>query len=123
MLIGLETARAFLETVKKKHPEISYSDLWILASYVALEVMNYSHRELNVTENAICISHNRKLAGPASSSTPAGSTSRTRVSARPTDASPKPSTAAAPESTHWAGRRAGRAWPPTCARKSSTGWE
>lgn len=34
---GLETARAFLETVKKKHPEISYSDLWILASYVALE--------------------------------------------------------------------------------------
>ena len=53
MLIGLETARAFLETVKKKHSEISYSDLWILASYVALEVMNYSHRELNVTENAL----------------------------------------------------------------------
>ena len=38
MLLGLETARAFLETVKKRHPDISYSDLWILASYVALEV-------------------------------------------------------------------------------------
>ena len=35
---GLEAARAFLEIVKKKHPGISYSDLWILASYVALEV-------------------------------------------------------------------------------------
>ena len=27
-----------METVKKRHPDISYSDLWILASYVALEV-------------------------------------------------------------------------------------
>jgi len=34
---GLEVARAFLEPTKKKFPEISYSDLWILASYVALE--------------------------------------------------------------------------------------
>lgn len=35
---GLAPARAFLEPVKKKFPEISYSDLWILASYVGLEV-------------------------------------------------------------------------------------
>ena len=36
---GLDKARAFLEVVKKKHPEITYSDLWILASYVAIEEM------------------------------------------------------------------------------------
>jgi len=34
---GLEVARAFLEPVKRKFPEISYSDLWILAAYVGLE--------------------------------------------------------------------------------------
>ena len=34
---GLDTARAFLEPVKLKFPNISYSDLWILASYVGLE--------------------------------------------------------------------------------------
>lgn len=34
---GLEVARAFLEPVKRKFPDISYSDLWILASYVGLE--------------------------------------------------------------------------------------
>eukprot|EP00571_Detonula_confervacea_P013729 CAMPEP_0172297928 /NCGR_PEP_ID=MMETSP1058-20130122/785_1 /TAXON_ID=83371 /ORGANISM="Detonula confervacea, Strain CCMP 353" /LENGTH=395 /DNA_ID=CAMNT_0013007149 /DNA_START=67 /DNA_END=1254 /DNA_ORIENTATION=+ len=34
---GLDVARAFLEPVKRKFPEISYSDLWILASYVGLE--------------------------------------------------------------------------------------
>lgn len=34
---GLEVARAFLEPVKRKFPEISYSDLWILASYAGLE--------------------------------------------------------------------------------------
>ncbi|EJK47236.1 hypothetical protein THAOC_34061 [Thalassiosira oceanica] len=34
---GLEVARSFLEPVKKMFPEISYSDLWILASYVGLE--------------------------------------------------------------------------------------
>lgn len=34
---GLEVARAFLEPVKRKFPAISYSDLWILAAYVALE--------------------------------------------------------------------------------------
>ena len=34
---GLMSARAFLEPVKAKFPNISYSDLWILASYVGLE--------------------------------------------------------------------------------------
>ena len=34
---GLNAARAFLEPIKKKYPYISYSDLWILASYVGLE--------------------------------------------------------------------------------------
>ena len=34
---GLEVARAFLEPIKKKYPGISYSDLWILAAYVAIE--------------------------------------------------------------------------------------
>ena len=34
---GLEVARAFLEPIKKKYPSISYSDLWILAAYVAIE--------------------------------------------------------------------------------------
>jgi cytochrome c peroxidase len=34
---GLEVARAFLEPVKRKFPEISYSDLWILAAYVGIE--------------------------------------------------------------------------------------
>ena len=37
---GLEVARAFLEPIKKKYPGISYSDLWILAAYVAIE---YAH--------------------------------------------------------------------------------
>lgn len=36
---GLDKARQFLEGVKKNHPEISYADLWILASYVAIEEM------------------------------------------------------------------------------------
>jgi catalase (peroxidase I) len=35
---GLNAARAFLEPIKKKYLSIhSYSDLWILASYVGLE--------------------------------------------------------------------------------------
>lgn len=33
----LEHAMALLEPIKAKHPWISYADLWILASYVALE--------------------------------------------------------------------------------------
>ncbi|KAL7544207.1 hypothetical protein ACHAWF_007586, partial [Thalassiosira exigua] len=34
---GLEVARAFLEPVKSMFPDVSYSDLWILAAYVGLE--------------------------------------------------------------------------------------
>ena len=34
---GLQAARAFLEPVKRRHPHVSYSDMWILASYVGLE--------------------------------------------------------------------------------------
>lgn len=34
---GLEVARDLLAPIKKKHPGISYSDLWILAAYAALE--------------------------------------------------------------------------------------
>jgi cytochrome c peroxidase len=34
---GLAAARAFLEPIKLKYPSVSYSDLWILASYVGLE--------------------------------------------------------------------------------------
>jgi len=36
---GLEFARNKLEAIKEKYPEISYADLWILASYVAIEEM------------------------------------------------------------------------------------
>ena len=36
---GLDLARAKLEQIKEKYPEISYADLWILASYVAIEEM------------------------------------------------------------------------------------
>ena len=36
---GLTTARAILEPIKAKHPAISYSDLWTLAGYTAIEEM------------------------------------------------------------------------------------
>jgi catalase (peroxidase I) len=36
---GLALARNRLEPIKKKHPEISYSDLWILAGVTAIEEM------------------------------------------------------------------------------------
>lgn len=36
---GLEHARGKLESIKEKYPDISYADLWILASYVAIEEM------------------------------------------------------------------------------------
>ena len=36
---GLQHARNFLEPIKKNHPTISYADLWIYSSYVALENM------------------------------------------------------------------------------------
>lgn len=36
---GLHLARNFLEPIKQRHPGISYADLWIYASYVAIESM------------------------------------------------------------------------------------
>jgi len=36
---GLSLARARLEAIKEKHPNLSYADLWVLASYVAIEEM------------------------------------------------------------------------------------
>lgn len=36
---GLGKARDFLEPIKKAYPAISYADLWIYASYVAIEEM------------------------------------------------------------------------------------
>lgn len=36
---GLKIARDILENVKRKFPEISYADLWVLASIVAIEHM------------------------------------------------------------------------------------
>ena len=36
---GLEVARSKLEAIKKRHPEISYADLYVLASIVAIEYM------------------------------------------------------------------------------------
>eukprot|EP00927_Polykrikos_kofoidii_P040073 TRINITY_DN34317_c0_g1_i1.p1 TRINITY_DN34317_c0_g1~~TRINITY_DN34317_c0_g1_i1.p1 ORF type:complete len:607 (+),score=83.51 TRINITY_DN34317_c0_g1_i1:72-1892(+) len=37
---GLAKARELLEVIRAKHPWMSYSDLWILAAYVALEQTN-----------------------------------------------------------------------------------
>ena len=36
---GLEHARKFMDTLKTKYPNVSYADLWIYASYVAIENM------------------------------------------------------------------------------------
>jgi catalase (peroxidase I) len=36
---GLNEARDFLEPIKQKHPNVSYADLWIYASYVSIETM------------------------------------------------------------------------------------
>jgi len=36
---GLKDARSFLEPIKKKHPWISYADLWTLSGVVAVEAM------------------------------------------------------------------------------------
>ncbi|EEH41216.1 cytochrome c peroxidase [Paracoccidioides lutzii Pb01] len=36
---GLEYARSFLEPVKRRHPWITYSDLWTLAGVVAIKAM------------------------------------------------------------------------------------
>mmetsp|Transcript_21539 Transcript_21539/g.50212 ORF Transcript_21539/g.50212 Transcript_21539/m.50212 type:complete len:585 (+) Transcript_21539:71-1825(+) len=35
--VGLHSARGLLEPLKWKYPQMSYSDLWILAAYVAIE--------------------------------------------------------------------------------------
>jgi len=40
---GLNHARDFLEPIKKNNPGISYADLWIYASYVAIENMGGPH--------------------------------------------------------------------------------
>lgn len=40
---GLNIARTYLEEIKKAHPGISYADLWIYASYVAIENMGGPH--------------------------------------------------------------------------------
>lgn len=36
---GLDVARNLLDSIKKRHPEISYADLWTLAGVVAIEAM------------------------------------------------------------------------------------
>ncbi|KAG5359366.1 putative heme-binding peroxidase [Yarrowia sp. E02] len=38
--VGLEVARLSLEPVKRKHPWITYADLWILAGIVSIESCN-----------------------------------------------------------------------------------
>jgi len=40
---GLDTARAFLEPIKQKFPQITYADLWSLAGAVAIEEMGGPH--------------------------------------------------------------------------------
>ena len=40
---GLKLAQDFLEPVKQKHSALTYADLWILASYVAIEEMGGPH--------------------------------------------------------------------------------
>lgn len=36
---GLDKAQKWLESIKRKHPNISYADIWILAGIVAIEEM------------------------------------------------------------------------------------
>lgn len=42
---GLDLARGFLEEIKQLHPDISYSDLWILAAYESIERLGGPHIE------------------------------------------------------------------------------
>ena len=42
---GLELARTILLPVKDEYPDISYSDLWILAGYEAVEALGGPHVE------------------------------------------------------------------------------
>jgi len=56
---GLHHARDFLEPIKKKHPGISYADLWILASYAAIEDMGgpnipFEAGRVDATEEKAC---------------------------------------------------------------------
>jgi len=43
---GMDKARAFLEPIKEKYPDVSYADIWILAGLVALEEMGGPHIEM-----------------------------------------------------------------------------
>jgi len=43
---GLDKARAFLEPIKEKFPDVSYADIWIFAGLVALEEMGGPHIEM-----------------------------------------------------------------------------
>ncbi|KAK7196626.1 ascorbate peroxidase [Novymonas esmeraldas] len=56
---GLDIPRAALEPLKKKYPQISYADLWVLASYVAIEYMGgpaipYSWGRVDAKDGAAC---------------------------------------------------------------------
>lgn len=48
---GLNHARKFLEPIKKNHPNLSYADLWIFASYVAIESMGGPNIEFSYGRN------------------------------------------------------------------------
>lgn len=36
---GLDKVMSMFEPIKQNHPEVSYADLWVLASYIAIEEM------------------------------------------------------------------------------------
>jgi len=61
---GLDVARKILDKVKEKHPDISHADLWILASYVALEEMGGPHIEfkpgrIDAKDDKVCPTNGR----------------------------------------------------------------
>ena len=43
---GLELAREVLQPVLTDHPEVGYSDLWVLAGYEAVEALGGPHIEM-----------------------------------------------------------------------------
>lgn len=56
---GLEVARALLEPLKQKFPQISYSDLWIFAACIAIEEMGgnkvpFAHGRKDKSDGAKC---------------------------------------------------------------------
>ncbi|EPY27158.1 L-ascorbate peroxidase [Strigomonas culicis] len=56
---GLDTARKSLEPLKKKYPQISYADLWVLAAYVAIEAMGgpnipFSWGRADAKDGSVC---------------------------------------------------------------------